>query len=212
MTTQAVPKFSQPPGYPQGYLLDDQPVSVPAVEGQTKGVPPLDLKADIIHDHQIANNPVQLLAVLSQTSLLHDQPHDVVLHQLADLGPANDHGAPVSDTSVNIMQLLIKRSKELVKASKVLYLWKAFLAHQMFTLTLVGVALPYNVDGNRTSRCLNDTSRACFLNLAVASSLESACAFVSVSVFPAGPPGVYELLPVLKDYLILSGNTSSLVV
>ena len=55
-----------------------------------------------------------------------------------------------------------------------------------------------SVEISNTGKCLNDSSRAYTLKLGVASSLASAlerssASAVKCSVFPAWPPGVYEL-------------------
>ena len=105
--------------------------------------------------------------------------------------------------------------KELVITAHAKCLWKKFLAKQLLVYNFTSLGGP-SVDSRVASKCLNDTIRAHSLKLALASlvTFKTASAFVtaSVSVFPAWPPGVYELLAVLSACMLyVSGNTSSLL-
>ena len=93
-----------------------------------------------------------------------------------------------------------KRDKWRKLAAFSLCTWKEILAKQLLLHRLkTPVRGSSSVDINITSsKCLNDSSRAYSLKLGVASSLATALEIVGTSaikcsVFPAWPPGVYEL-------------------
>ena len=212
--SQAVPQFPHPPDYPQGCLPDDLHVeSVPALELQVDSVPS--------PDDQVVNIPVQLIAehvhgkgdpghsVESQPSLHRSQPQDEDLHQTAGMGQS-----ALSKTQVNEKYPVIEKRRVILKASRVLCMWKKTLAKHLLLYSLDTLAGASSVNISTTTKCLNDSNRAKAQKLVVASSVlpfAGDSVIISVSVFPAWPPEMYELSVVLKRFCIITGNTSSLL-
>ena len=91
-----------------------------------------------------------------------------------------------------------ERRRALVKAVLFLCMWKKVLAKQLQLYTLETPAGSLSGNISATSKCLNDSSRAYMFKLGVVSSLATSldvarALLASVSVFPAWPPGVFEL-------------------
>ena len=86
-----------------------------------------------------------------------------------------------------------QKRKDLVAAAWVLFRWRIFLATPFLLYSLETLLSSSSVNFRSNSKCLNDTQRAGFLKLAVASSLvtsQSAIVFSTVIQFPSLAPGV----------------------
>ena len=220
MTHQAMSQSNQP----LGHLQDEQATIVPAPEDHGGSVPVLDGQATgvIAPDEQDNSFPAvsEHPDHLSGIGCVHKD-------QLVRSHVAISAETIVKDlTSLQILKLRIHTSKEgldkeiikkypvkqeraeLVGTAMSMYMLKIFLANQLLLFswdTLVGSS---SVNISSTSKCLNDSSRAGFLKLAVASSLvtsKSASVFATAgdSVFPARPPGLYEHSVVLNCSVLL---------